>query len=288
MPQTIPNLLRSMPHALGRRADARRERRREEWRRLAGLSYGAFFRRQCLHMVRLLNFIPLYFAMLGLISAVGFAIGTQMPAAVFFDPVSWFAEATFFSSLGIQWWSMKSGGEGMVFVLFLGPILFGAMIFFLFLLFFVPLQYWVLKNWARGERERLAGTRKEPSTWQKITLNWFVVLVLFLGPILFGAMSFLLFLLFFVPLQGWVLKNWARGERERLAGTRKESSTGRKITFTWFVVLWVGVLLHLWLIRYPVQGPPFQPPPEHMGPPQAYFWWQKQPWPLPESLPKGR
>ncbi|MFN5609578.1 MAG: hypothetical protein ACK48E_07520 [Holosporales bacterium] len=227
MPQTIPNLLRSMPHALGRRADARRERRREEWRRLAGLSYGAFFRRQCLHMVRLLNFIPLYFAMLGLISAVGFAIGTQMPAAVFFDPVSWFAEATFFSSLGIQWWSMKSGGEGMVFVLFLGPILFGAMIFFLFLLFFVPLQYWVLKNWARGERERLAGTRKE-------------------------------------------------------------SSTGRKITFTWFVVLWVGVLLHLWLIRYPVQGPPFQPPPEHMGPPQAYFWWQKQPWPLPESLPKGR
>jgi hypothetical protein len=178
-------------------------------------------------MVRLLNFIPLYFAMLGLISAVGFAIGTQMPAAVFFDPVSWFAEATFFSSLGIQWWSMKSGVEGGV-------------------------------------------------------------LVLFFAPILSVVMSFLVVVLFFVPLQYWVLKNWARGERERLAGTRKESSTGRKITFTWFVVLWVGVLLHLWLIRYPVQGPPFQPPPEHMGPPQAYFWWQKQPWPLPESLPKGR
>jgi hypothetical protein len=210
MPQTIPNLLRSMPHALGRRADARRERRREEWRRLAGLSYGAFFRRQCLHMVRLLNFIPLYFAMLGLISAVGFAIGTQMPAAVFFDPVSWFAEATFFSSLGIQWWSMKSGVEGGVLVLF-----------------FAPLQYWVLKNWARGERERLAGTRKEPSTRQKIVA------------VLFG-------------------------------------------------VLWFGGLLHFWPAPDTVQEPPVALFPEVMGPPQAYFWWQKQPWPLPESLPKGR
>jgi hypothetical protein len=161
-------------------------------------------------MVRLLNFIPLYFAMLGLISAVGFAIGTQMPAAVFFDPVSWFAEATFFSSLGIQWWSMKSGVEGGVLVLF-----------------FAPLQYWVLKNWARGERERLAGTRKEPSTRQKIVA------------VLFG-------------------------------------------------VLWFGGLLHFWPAPDTVQEPPVALFPEVMGPPQAYFWWQKQPWPLPESLPKGR
>jgi hypothetical protein len=178
-------------------------------------------------MVRLLNFIPLYFAILGLISAVGFAIGTQMPAAVFFDPLSWVGDAAFFGSLGLQWWLIKSGGEGMVFVLFFAPILSVVMSFLVVVFFFVPLQYWGLKNWARGERERLAGTRKEPSTRQKIVA------------VLFG-------------------------------------------------VLWFGGLLHFWPAPDPVQGPPVVLSPEVMGPTQAYFWWQKQPWPLPESLPKGR
>lgn len=174
MPQTIPNLLRSMPHALGRRADARRERRREEWRRLAGLSYGAFF-----------------------------------------------------GSLGLQWWSIESGVEGGAVLLFFAPILSVVMSFLVVVFFFVPLQYWGLKNWARGERERLAGTRKEPSTRQKIVA------------VLFG-------------------------------------------------VLWFGGLLHFWPAPDPVQEPPVVLSPEVMGPTQAYFWWQKQPWPLPESLPKGR
>lgn len=222
MPWTIPNPFRLIVQAL--------QRHREEGRRLAVLSFAAFMREHCRSMLRSkkLSFVgPVYFGMMGLIAAIGFAYWTQMPAAVFFDPLSWVAEAAFFGSLGLQWWSMESGVEGAVVLLFIAPILFEGMSFVLFMFFFVPLKYLTLKNWARSERERLAGTRKEPSTRQKIVA------------VLFG-------------------------------------------------VLWFGGLMHFWPTPDPVQGPPLQPPPEIMGPPQAYFWWQKQPLPLSESLPKGQ